>query len=224
MYWQVYKITTTLPAVWIFIRGTLGHTWALRLLDQLCVMSHICACRDQRPRESSWMPLIPGLQAWHVAQKALDILLSFCVTFFFWMSGIFKATLFYVTFFFSILPSSHFHCLFVSRELLKPMDFFLGGSTWSRGSVQEGFHTWSHLVTSTESLNSAAFLCWHFLPLWAHSYWLLRAQMGAGEGELLNAKDIWPPPHSIPLSTSLLFLSPAHKYYTRMHTHTCSVI
>lgn len=73
------------------------------------------------------MPLIPGLQAWHVAQKALDILLSFCVTFFFWMSGIFKATLFYVTFFFSILPSSHFHCLFVSRELLKPMDFFFGG-------------------------------------------------------------------------------------------------
>lgn len=97
--------------------------------------------------------------------------------------------------------------------------FFWGGYIWSHGRVQEGFHTGAIWPPLMQSFNSAAFLCWHFLPLWAHSYWLLRAHMGVWEGELLNAKDIWPPPQAIPLSTSLLFCSPMYKYCTCMHIH-----
>lgn len=124
-------------------------------------------------------------------------------------------------FFFSQFCLAAIFIVFLWAEsFLSQWTFFWGGVhliPWECSRGLSHLELSGHLCAKLE-FSSISLLA--LLPLWAHSYWLLRAQMGAGEGELLNAKDIWPPPHSIPLSTSLLFLSPAHKCYTRMqHTH-----
>lgn len=131
-------------------------------------------------------------------------LLSSCATCSFIMSCILKVTLKKKEIISAWQPFSSPFC---EQRLPKQMEIFfclvpvvLGCpcSLEDMGAMPEGSHTWSYVVTSMQSLNSATFLCWDCLPLRARSYQVLRAPAGFWEGELLSAKHPWPPPQPIP--------------------------